>query len=92
MKRSDLRVGATYSDGKKGLRRIVAFGRQYKLYDSQEETDCLLYAVVAGATRSVGMRGRTAAGEPLYHSTATSFAAWAKACAEEAAPVAASES
>jgi hypothetical protein len=77
MKRAELRIGSTYSDGKKGLRRIIAFGPQYKLYDSQAETDCLVYAIVAGKRPSI-LRGKTEAGEYLMHSTATSFAAWAK--------------
>lgn len=77
MKRSDLREGVTYSDGKKGLRRIMAFGPEYTLYSHQENQDCLLYAVVAGKRPSLP-RGMTKTGEFLMHSTAVSFAAWAK--------------
>lgn len=77
MKNSELRIGATYSDGKKGVRRIVDRGPQYKLYDAQEESDCLLYAIVKGPRPSLP-RGQTEGGEWLMHSTVTSFAAWAK--------------
>lgn len=81
MKRDQLRVGATYSDGKKGLRRIIAFGPEYTLYSSQTEHDCLLYAVVKG--KAGRDRGHTEQGEALRHSTAGSFAAWARSEAIE---------
>lgn len=77
MKRTDLKVGVVYSDGKKSLRRILAFGPEYKVYNSQTELDCLKYAVVKGS-RGGHDFGKTQAGEQIRYSTAMSFAAWAK--------------
>lgn len=77
MKKNELRIGEEYSDGKKCVRRIVDFGPQYKLYDGQDDAECLLYAVVKGP-RPSHPRGMSSAGEYLMVSTLTSFAAWAK--------------
>lgn len=49
MKQQDIKVGSVYTDGKAGLRRVTAAGPEYKLYDSQEETDCLQYEVITSA-------------------------------------------
>lgn len=77
MHKADIVVGGVYSDGKKGIRRVVDEGPQYKLYGSQETEDCLLYELLSGR-RSDGERGKSEAGNPLYHCTRTAFAAWAK--------------
>jgi hypothetical protein len=81
MKKDEIVVGATYSNGKEGrhagVRRVIAAGPEYKLYSSQAETDCLAYAVVRGRKEVVD-RGKTGAGEGIGHCTRTSFAAWAK--------------
>ncbi|CAB3754241.1 hypothetical protein [Paraburkholderia humisilvae] len=80
MKQQDIKIGYVYTDGKAGLRRVTAAGPEYKLYDGQEETDCLQYEIVASAVAgSIVERGRSAAGKPLANSTRQSFAAWAKA-------------
>lgn len=80
MKQQDIKVGSVYTDGKAGLRRVTAAGPEYKLYDSQEETDCLQYEVITSAAAgSVVERGKSVDGKPLAHSTRQSFAAWAKA-------------
>lgn len=76
MKQQDIKVGSVYTDGKAGLRRVTAAGPEYKLYDSQEETDCLQYEVITSAAAgSVVERGKSVDGKPLAHSTRQSFAA-----------------
>ncbi len=88
MKKDEIVVGATYSNGKEGrhagIRRVIAAGPEYKLYSSQEETDCLAYAIVKGK-REFMDNGKTPAGEQIRHSTRASFAAWAKSRVSEPA-------
>lgn len=80
MKQQDIKVGSVYTDGKLGLRRVTAAGPEYKLYDGQEETDCLQYEVITSAAAgSIVERGKSVDGKPLANSTRQSFAAWAKA-------------
>jgi hypothetical protein len=77
MKKTDIVVGGTYSDGKKGIRRVLAEGPAYRLYDSQGDTDCLLYEHVAGKAPSYP-RGKSPRGLPTLHCTRESFATWAR--------------
>jgi hypothetical protein len=81
MKQQDIKVDGVYTDGKLGLRRVTAAGPEYRLYDGQEETDCLQYELISSTAgvQSITQRGTSAAGNPLANSTRQSFAAWAKA-------------
>lgn len=72
MRKSEIFIGKTYSNGKGRERKIVDFGPQYKLYDGQESTENLRYEVVkdgSKANATVGTQGNM---------TLASFAAWAK--------------
>ena len=70
MKKSEIKLGSIYSDGKGNVREIVGVG-PYLLYPGQENTDCVRYKLVAkrlgpypvGAERNC---------------TRQSFATWAK--------------
>ena len=73
MKRIEIVLGGTYTDGKKGVRKVVAEGKDYQLYSGQTETDCLQYEQLAGMS-SPYPRGKSAAGNQLLNSTRTSFA------------------
>lgn len=73
MKKTDIVAGKTYHNGKIGRfygeRQVLELGPQFKLYDSQTETDCLRYVPVKGPDSSR---------RPFKNSTRTSFAAWAQ--------------
>jgi hypothetical protein len=72
MKKSEIQVGKTYSNGKGGIRKVIAEGAEYVLYQGQESTDNLRYEVVHDGTknnRKAGMQGNM---------TRATFASWAK--------------
>ena len=72
MKVSDIRLGASYSNGKGRIRKVIHMGPQYKLYDAQMCTENLRYVVVSDGTK----KNRTAGEES--NMTVASFARWAK--------------
>ena len=49
MKKKDFKieVGGVYSDEKGGEREVIGIGPEFKLYDSQENEDCLRYKLTA---------------------------------------------
>ena len=47
MRKSDIRVGQTYTDGKGNIREVLAEGPQFMLWPSQADTDALKYKIVA---------------------------------------------
>lgn len=71
MKKSEIKIGAVYSNGRGRERKVIDRG-DYPLYVGQRDHDCILYEIVKDGSkknRSAGQRG---------HMTATSFANWAK--------------
>lgn len=71
MKKSEIKIGAVYSNGKGRERKVIDRG-DYPLYTGQGDHDCILYEVVKDGSKknlSAGQRGNM---------TATSFANWAK--------------
>lgn len=72
MKKSEIQVGGTYSNGKGRVRKVIAMGSQYVLYDGQESTENLQYEVVQDSSA----KNRTA-GE-RHNMTVAAFASWAK--------------
>ena len=72
MKKSEIRIGHTYSNGRGWERRVIDFGPQYKLYDGQESLENLRYEVVKDGS----VRNRTMGAE--HNMTLAAFAAWAK--------------
>ena len=74
MKKSEIRVGADYANGKK-IREVIDIG-DYPLYTGQTNRDCIKYLIVDDGTkdnRKCGVIGVM---------TKASFANWAKKIAE----------
>lgn len=72
MKKAEIAAGKIFTDGKGRYRLVIALGPQFKLYDSQSETDCLQYRSAVVLKRK-GVKAVAA-----ENSTRASFAAWAK--------------
>jgi len=71
MKKNEIVVGGTYSNGKGRIRKVVAEGPEYKLYDSQRTTDYIRYEIIHDGTkknRRAGQQGNM---------TRQTFARWA---------------
>lgn len=71
MKKSEIKIGAVYTNGRGRERKVVDRG-DYPLYPSQTDRDCILYEIVKDGSKknlTAGKSGRM---------TATSFASWAK--------------
>lgn len=72
MKKNEIQIGASYSNGKGRIRKVIDMGPQYKFYYGQECTENLRYEIVHDGTK----KNRTA-GEQSNMSVAA-FAVWAK--------------
>lgn len=72
MKKSEIKIGCTYTNGRGRARRVVDFGPQYKLYDGQQSTENLRYEIVRDGSKS----NRTAGQQD--NMTLAAFASWAK--------------
>lgn len=77
MKKSDIGIGKSYSNGRGRIRKVIDFGPQYKLYEAQESEDCLLYEIVNDGSKSNRLVGKR------YPMTLASFALWAKTLVNE---------
>lgn len=73
MKKSEIKLGGIYSNGKSGRyyqeREIIGEGAEFVLYHGQEETDNIRYRVVNGKNGHAEKEGNM---------TRSSFATWAK--------------
>lgn len=72
MKKSEITIGKSYSNGKGRVRKVIDIGSQYKFYDSQESTENMRYEIVQDGSknnRTAGQQGNM---------TLASFASWAK--------------
>lgn len=72
MKKSQIKIGKVYSNGKGRSRKVVDIGPEYKLYSAQESTENLRHEIVQDGTE----KNRTA-GEQ-HNITLVAFASWAK--------------
>lgn len=72
MKKSEIAVGKSYSNGKGRIRKVIDIGPQYKFYDQQECDENLRYEIVQDGSKSNRTAGEQA------NMTVASFAAWAK--------------
>lgn len=70
MKKSEIKLGRVFTDGKGNVREIVGVG-PYLLYDGQQNTDCVRYKIITKK------RGPHSVGAER-NSTRISFASWAK--------------
>lgn len=71
MKKTDIKVGETYTDGKGNQRLVLAEGAAHASMTSQFDQDCVRYRVTAKKSGPNLLNGE-------YSSTRTSFASWAK--------------
>jgi hypothetical protein len=76
MRKEDVIVGKTYTDGKGNVRKVLAAGPEFVLYPTQIEKDNLRYQITAKKS------GPYRFGD-LRNSTRVSFANWAKEEVEE---------
>lgn len=72
MKRNEIKIGKSYSNGRGRVRKVVGVGPQYKLYSGQADGECLCYEIVQD-----GSKKNLTAGEQ-HNMTISSFASWAK--------------
>lgn len=77
MKKTEIRIGGIYSNGKGRIRKVIDMGPQYTLYDGQECKDNLRYEIIHDGTK----KNRTA-GEQ-HNMTLAAFASWSKAEVKE---------
>lgn len=76
MKKHEIVVGKSYSNGKGRIRKVIAEGPQYVYYGGQGDRDCIRYETIADGRRvgsEVGKRSNM---------TRASFAEWAKEASE----------
>lgn len=71
MKKSDIKVGKCYTDGKGNVREVVDEGPHCVLIERQTDTDCVRYRLIAKRL------GPNRLGD-LCDTTRVSFARWAK--------------
>jgi hypothetical protein len=71
MKKSEIEVGGTYTDGRGSTRLVIGDGPEYVLYSTQACTDNLRYRLLSKKRGPLLVGGE-------YNSTRSSFAAWAK--------------
>lgn len=77
MKKSEIQVGKTYSNGRGRERKVVGIGPEYKFYDRVVSEENMRYEVVKDGSKS----NRTAGEQG--NMTLASFASWAKEIVEE---------
>ena len=77
MKKAEITIGKTYSNGKGRLRKFVDIGPQYKLYDGQECEENMRYKIIADGSKTNRTAGQQA------NMTLASFASWAKQVVDE---------
>jgi hypothetical protein len=75
MRRGQIEVGKTYSDGKGGLRKILEIG------PDRYESECVTYAKLAGKGNGKASEYDDA-GNPIYGCYTHSFQIWAKTIVE----------
>ena len=73
MRKSDILVGHTYTNGQ-AIREVTDAGTQCQLYPGQDNKDCVRYRLLS--------KGKTGAGSTLvgeeYNTTRVAFAYWAR--------------
>lgn len=71
MKKSEIKIGAVYSNGKGRERKVLDRG-DYPMYGKQIDRDCILYEIVKDGSK----KNRTASEQ--VRMSAASFCTWAK--------------
>ena len=84
MKKSNIRVGAVYTNGKNRFRKVVALGN-YRLYEGQRDGECVRYLATrinAKGEEVADTRAQWPGDKPFGRCTLTAFASWAKGLRE----------
>ncbi|MBM4206811.1 MAG: hypothetical protein FJ190_01935 [Gammaproteobacteria bacterium] len=77
MKKSEIVVGGIYTNKKGAVRKVIGMGPEFKLYDGQEDGECLQYELLDGRKYPYP-KGISESGNQIQNCTVTSFASWAK--------------
>jgi len=77
MKKSEIVVGGIYTDQKGAVRKVIGMGPEFKLYDGQEDDECLQYEQLEGRKYPYS-KGISESGNQINNCTVTAFASWAK--------------
>lgn len=74
MKKSDIMIGLSYTNGKGRVRKVLDRTQdgKYKLYEGQLDADCVLYEIVKDGSKKNRLAGKTGV------MSSASFAVWAK--------------
>jgi len=72
MEKSEIILGGTYSNGKGGIRKVIAEGDKCVLYRGVRDAVCIRYRVIRDGTK----HNRTAGNE--HSITRQSFSQWAE--------------
>ena len=71
MKKSEITVGGIYTNGRGRIRKVVAEGAEYALWDFMDK-DFIRYETIHDGTRMNKTKGE------LHNCSRASFASWAK--------------
>ena len=72
MKKSEIEVGRTYTNGKGREHRVIARGPEYKFYAGCQSEDNVRYEIVKDGSKANRLAGTQA------NMTTSAFAAWAR--------------
>lgn len=86
MKKCEIVVGGIYSNKKGAVRKVIGMGQEFKLYDSQEDEECLQYEQLEGRKYAYA-KGVSESGNQINNCTVTAFANWAKERTDVGQPV-----
>jgi hypothetical protein len=80
MKKSEIKIGGVYTNGKGRVRQVLdrTYDGKYAFYDRQIEKDCVYYVILKDGTKENKYCGATGI------SSSRSFASWAKSQVQEA--------
>lgn len=77
MKKSEIVVGGVYSNKKGAVRKVIGMGPEFKLYEGQEDEECLQYELLKGKKYPYS-KGTSESGNQINNCTVTAFASWVK--------------
>lgn len=77
MKKSEIKVGKLYSNGKGRVRKVIDIGPQYTAYCNQGCTENLCYEIVNDGSKKNGACGQRG------NMTIAAFASWAKCLVDD---------
>lgn len=72
MKKTEIKIGHVYTNGRGRTRKIIDMGPQYKYYPEQESEENVRYEILCDGSKKNATRGQQC------NMTLASFASWAK--------------